>query len=46
MAKKTPGLTPTVQLQPAPTFNPNPPAATVAGALENNQAQVDKAKAK
>ena len=44
MAKKPTGVAPTTQLQPPVKFNPNPPAATVAGALANAQTQVDKAK--
>jgi hypothetical protein len=43
-AKKPTGLTPTVEQQPPVTFNPNPPAKTVAEALKNSQAQVNKAK--
>jgi hypothetical protein len=45
MAEKKPtGVAPTTALQPPVKINPNPPAATLAQALKNSQAQVDKAK--
>jgi hypothetical protein len=45
MAEKKPiGVAPTTALQPPATINENPPAKTVAEALKNSQAQVDKAK--
>jgi hypothetical protein len=39
------GETPSVKLQPSVKINENPPASSVAQALKNSQAQVDKAKA-